>query len=272
MSWSRTSRPIGRLYGPRWDRRSRISTLSTSGCLGGRWWAAGEWRGRLPGRRGGVRQRLSPRERFCGGLHFIFRHAPLARNNLRFAPPPVSTALPGAPPRAPPGVRRPYGVPPRAPPAARSPMRMRAPSPLPGVGAFAEGGAFPAPRGGCRYAGRRPISPGSGCLCGRGRLPVPAGRVPLRTRAPYQGRGELREQPATGRWSGDIAVGAGPAGPARHRRGLSRSSSPRLRPGVPPAPPKKHGAVLRKGSPCPGKAGRRPAQGCPDSREKGARP
>ncbi len=88
-------------------------------------------------------------------------------------------------------LRRPAGNPPRFPHLPGFP-------PLPGArGALAPGGAIQGPR------------------------------VPSRTRAPYQGRGELRGQPATGRWSGFPPQGAGPAGPGAPRCvGLSRSSSP----------------------------------------------
>ena len=96
----------------------------------------------------------------------------------------------------------------------------------------------------------------AGCPCAGPCLPRSTGWGLLRKGVPYQGRGELRAQPATGRWSGFRPQGAGPAGPARHRRGLSRSSSPRLRPGVPPAPLKTR---------------RRPARGDPASGKRGPR-
>ena len=190
------------------------------------------------------------------------------------------------------------GVPPRAgvrpSPAPRVPLRPRvrrlsrsrgvplrprvapAPSPEPECRYAQECGAFPGAGVPLRTRVRRPPEPE--CRSAQGCGALPGAGVPLRSTAPDQGRGELRAQPATGRWSGirpqglglrarratDVArravprapnkrrgaaphtrttpgalsplpaggPGAGPAGPARQRRGWGRSS---------PRPPKKQG-------------------------------
>ncbi len=166
--------------------------------------------------------------------------------------PPVSRGSPRAP-TCPSGGSPPVRGAPRAPPAARSPMRIE---------------RLPAPRGGCRYAGRRPL-PGVGVLCGRGRLPVPAGRVPLRKAAVTQGRGVVapadkgasrargvgalcgRGRPIRG--AGNCASNRPPAGgPDSRRTGLglrARRATVVACRAVPRAPDKAPSSVRAPGSP-----------------------
>ena len=207
------------------------------------------------------------------------------------APPAAKASPPSSNVPKGPSVRLPRRHPSRTPGRPRAPRRPiprargcpRAPRrPIPG-----ERGCpcvrrcpFPGERG-CPCARRRPFPRARGCPCVR-RCPVPRGAgCPFGTRVPYSGARGTARQATT--W---LHVVTGPVGlllscpDHRPVAGCSRSSppawrlggtpTPRLRPGVPPAP--LGGGRPPQGTPRPQKTGRRSPHGHPGPKKGGAVP